>query len=395
MTENDYRSALWRYTEVSNALMALSMGATGVKLAESAVSYLYKSNYSFKPVNGKLTTADRMGPNVAKALQESAEQPKHHGAREATFTLSTQWTPKGYIYGGPEIVSWAPGWKYSSRINVKLRFEVMEYIITLEGKKDKDKDKDKAPPIDYEKLSTAIAEGMRKGRFEDREKEPDLVEVALDEAPKKEKEKKEPFSVTILENASMTLGEGTRQLGWGTKLDLTGEIYVGRDSQDPGSVFYEFKIIWSESSATAAFNDTLSIKCYVSGKVEVSSNFSQACDTADDVKAKLAVDAGVYKILSEGDADVDEMFQALESEKQDKTRILLLDNSSDDSSSEDEDVSSFVNIGEKGDRGGKSILLEEDEEQLLTKEEKPKKVPNVGAQGSGEKTPLLKDNNII
>jgi hypothetical protein len=372
-----WRDTLWRFTEVSNALMALSMGATAVKIADATVGYLYRSNCTFKSISSKVSTAERLGTNVVKALGESEDLLTHLGAKEAIFTLSSKWRASGYIWRGPSVISFAPGGWHSSSVSVKVRFEVVEYTFTLEGKKDKSKDK--SPPIDYPKLATAITTGIKNA--DDKQKEPEIIEQAPEEAPKEKKGKQE-IKIKVLENASIMPVEGAQpSIGYGTKLELSGDIYVGRDGKDPDSCYYEFRITWSETPTTAPFVDTISIKCYVSGKVEVSDNFYQACATAGAVKSSLTVDTDAMTQL------VADEFVIVDKEKDPDPIILrddapnhpvilsdndtiLLPNSAEESSSDDDSEISLI-------RPSKTDKLSKP-----TQTDKP-----------GEKTPLLAKDN--
>lgn len=287
-TPPDWRDGMWRYTaEVGNTVMAIAMANAAYRMLSAANSYVNQSDYSLKTVTSK-SSAEALADNLRKAI-EAAETHESLGERVANFTLSSQWSPKGYLCcGSRRKVAFQEGLTYSSRISIRVKYNAYRYTGTLEGKKDKDKDKDK---VDYAKIGEALGRAL-KGDSEvseksqkDKQKGDDVIfPDELEEAEKKPK--KVVFDEVILQNASITLGEGKpTQLGWGTALNLSTEIGGGFDDR---GLYYEFRISWSERCTTANFNDVVWIKCYASGEVDASASFYDACDTVDDVLKALS-----------------------------------------------------------------------------------------------------------
>lgn len=292
-TPPDWRDGMWRYTaEVGNTVMAIAMANAAYRMLSGVNSYVNQSDFNLKTVTSK-SAAEALPDNLRKAI-ESAEDSESLGERVANFTLSSQWTPRGYLCcGSRRKVSFQEGLTYSSRISIRVKFNVYRYKGTLEGKKDKDKEKDK---IDYAKFGDAVGRALRgesqiseKGEKGEKLRKKGDEEIffpeEMDEGEKKPK--KVIFNETVLQNASITLGDGKpTQLGWGTSLNLTTEIGGGFDDK---GLYYEFRIGWSEKCATANFNDTVWIRCYASGEPDASPSFYDACDSADDVLKALRV----------------------------------------------------------------------------------------------------------
>jgi hypothetical protein len=300
MTDPGWRDGLWRYTaEVGNTMMVIWIGTATFKALAATNSYLTQSEAKLKSVTNK-SSSEAMADSLRKAL-ESADTAENLGERVANFTLSTQWTPKGYLCcGSRKRVSFQEGVVYNSRITLRIKYNVFQYGGTLEGKKDKDKEKEK---LDYVKLGEAIGRGLRGEQSEEKpekkdKKKGDIEEVSLLEEPEEnvKKDKKVVYNETILQNASIVQGDGKPpQLGWGVKLDITTEIGAGHD----GRLYYEFRIYWNESCATASFNDVISIKCYADGSTWASGNFYDACDTADDVLQALSAGGHISNQFTE------------------------------------------------------------------------------------------------
>jgi len=303
MTDPGWRDGLWRYTaEVGNTMMAIWIGTAAFKVLAATNSYLTQSEAKLKSVTNK-SSSEALADSLRKAL-ESAEKYEDLGERTANFTLSTQWTPKGYLCcGSRKRVSFQEGLLYNSRITLRIKYNVFQYSGTIEGKKDKDKEKEK---FDIEKLGTAIGRGLRSEPPEEKPEKKDkqkdnIEEISLPEEPeesvkKDKKDTKAVYNERILQNASIVQGDGKPpQLGWGVKLDITTEIGAGHD----GKLYYEFRIYWNESCATASFGDVISIKCYADGTTWASGSFYDACDTADDVLQALSAGGRVSSQFAE------------------------------------------------------------------------------------------------
>ena len=132
---------------------------------------------------------------------------------------------------------------------------------------------------------------------------------------------------------------------------------------------------------TAPFVDTISIKCYVSGKVEVSDNFYQACATAGAVKSSLTVDTDAMTQL------VADEFVIVDKEKDPDPIILRDDAPNHPVILSDNDTILLPNSAEESSS-------DDDSEISLIRPSKTDKLSKpTQTDKSGEKTPLLAKDN--